>query len=161
MNTQITSSHLILEYDGDHGGLYEGEVMALEEGRKRLEDDIVMPLPPERNSTPKAKVTEQQRGQRPMAPLQRYVTNDGEGQLYGPKAFERVERQHRTNAGMRPTCMRWNISELVSILFVKNLHVPCSLVSDWISALYLLLMTQTAPGFPFLNHFLYHLIDGN
>ena len=78
----LTASHLILEYDGNLEGFFEGEVLAMQEEadrQKRMADDII--------SSPREK------------------DEDAVNQ-------QSDDRRYRENAALRPKSVRFNLSEV-------------------------------------------------
>jgi hypothetical protein len=83
----LTASHLVLEYEGDPEGFFEGEVLAVQEDADR----------------------------------QRLYKEAGESKEEDPEQIflQRVERQHREVAAMRPKSIRYNLSE-VSHIYLRR-----------------------------------------
>lgn len=80
----LSSSHLILEYDTESEGLFEGEMLAVQEEAER---------------------------ERMIKESGEPYSMDSEENKNDP-IREKLERQHRENAAVRPRSIRWNLSEL-------------------------------------------------
>uniref|UniRef100_A0A7S1Z0T9 BEACH domain-containing protein n=1 Tax=Ditylum brightwellii TaxID=49249 RepID=A0A7S1Z0T9_9STRA len=96
----LTATHLILEFDDEHGGMFEGEIIALEETRRRSREEIE---------------DEKERKSRINYEGGKHISTED---AYNPRSkenVERTERYHRDTAAQRPISLRWNISELSHI----------------------------------------------